>query len=314
MPLQLKQQSTDLKQLLAFVQLTGASLSFIRDKCVWKNAITTPVLTPEMYEAARTSWLKSIKRSRLRQVAGNSNADHPNLPLNYDYRNVILHKDLTEAEQALYFPHTTLTEDLFNSQFPPPQASTKSQSQATMANKNIPTAAATKARSSSVPKTPPRSRGRSVAPRATSCTPKKAVPDEVDIDSITSSMNSIDITSKDVRDKWVPEVDVDDEDLEVPVYDLAEGIEQKDTEATCIHNRLPQVDGDNGAKFEVECVSVTHTLTQQEMCDESLSVAANLIKSPEGEKGVCFTLQTDKTRLVVSVMVHFVSISLPSLP
>ena len=112
MPIQLKQQSSDLKQLLAFVQLTGASLSFIRDECVWKNDITTPVLTPEMYEAARTSWLKSIKRSRLRQVAGNSNADHPNLPLDYDYRNVILHKDLTEAEQALCFPHTTLTEDL----------------------------------------------------------------------------------------------------------------------------------------------------------------------------------------------------------
>ena len=127
-------------------------------------------------------------------------------------------------------------------------------------------------------------------------------------------MNSMNITSKDVRDSWVPEVDVDAEDPEVPVYDLAEGIEQKDTEATCIHNRLPQVDGDNGAKLEVGCVSVTHTLTQQEMCDESLSVAANLIKSSEGEKGVCFTLQTDKTRLVVSVMVHFVSISLPSLP
>ena len=224
---------------------------------------------------------------------------------------------MTTEKQALYFPHTTLTEDLFNSQFPPPQASTKSQSQATMANKNIPTAAATKARSSSVPKTktPPRSRGRSVAPRATSCTPKKGgVPDEVDIDSITSSMNSMDITSKDVRNAWIPEVDVDAENPPVPVYDLAEGIEQKDTESTCIHNTLPQVDGDAGAKFEVGCVSVTHTLTQQEMCDDALDASAHLIKSLDGETGVCFTLQTDKTRLAVSVMVYFVSISLLSFP
>jgi hypothetical protein len=113
------------KELLAFIRLTGASLAFVRDHCVWKGTIEK-CCTQEEYERIRKVAMAAIGRSLRRHQRGSLKNKYTAVRDDFDYKSIISHPNIPDDIAVRHFPHRYLTKILYASQFPPTTQTMKS--------------------------------------------------------------------------------------------------------------------------------------------------------------------------------------------
>jgi len=283
----------------SYIVLTGASLKFVDNECTIAGTNDKCFATEQDYKNYKDKDVRSARRALKSHRAGSSKTKYTVVPQGFDYTTIVSHRPLREDEQEKYVPYPVLTDELYYSQFP---QATQSQSQATMANNNIPpTAAAAKPRGyNNIPPTAAaaKPRGRS---RGDSRSPKKDVPGHVDVDdgstASSTKSGSLGTNSKEVRDKLLAVHDPDKCDF--VVYDAVVGLDN-DRDAACTISKHT-VKGDDGAVCNVKVASLVVPMQPSEVHENSLDTFAELFKDPYGDRGVIITFPTDSEPAMVSI-------------
>lgn len=267
---QKSQHPNVINTLLAFIHLTGGSLAFVRDECLWKGTTDKVFGTKEEYDRARTNTMKVLRRSLKSKQRGSKASTWPTIPPDYDYREIVTHRELDENEMAQAFPHRFLTDDLYQSQFPSSSSTTCS---ATMGK--IPPTQARK--SASTPPRPHRDRGRSHS-RGTS-TPSRRPP----VEEVTLSESIAGLSIGGTREDHIPTIPVDSDDVEIIVI---EDGSNNPGGATCVLLQdLFVAKAKDGAKCLVSAAGVIYPLQGNDLNAGSLSTSTHIVKLSDEEGG-----------------------------